>query len=218
MKIAGKKSVSHWNELKKKLTLQDNYSWEEAFDFFYTRMQTRYTNPIDEILRIKKFEGEGFAIVNLQCSLIETIECFINGWKFRDNPRGWFKKNEIENIKKHKNSTIFESFFLNRSEFAKASIDGYDFYTSVRCGLLHETQTKNNWKIKRNDSRKELDWYSQRDDLKTIYPHQLNCILKSLIIRFKTAITTGKDFDKISNTNLRENFIDKMNYICTNSM
>ncbi|WP_341831509.1 hypothetical protein AACH28_22025 [Sphingobacterium thalpophilum] len=218
MKIAGTKSASDWKEIEKKLDLQNNTFWKEAFDFLYIRIQTRYINPIEEILRIKKFEGEGFAIVSLQCSLIETIECFVNGWKFRSNPRGWFKKNKSNNVKNHNNSTIFKSFFEKRSEFTEIPIDGNDFYVSVRCGLLHETQTTNNWKIRRNDSRKEFDWYSQSGDLKTIYPYQLNCILKSLIARFKTAIITGADFDEISSTCLRENFIDKMNHIYTKSM
>lgn len=218
MRIAGTKTFSDWNEIEKKLDPQSNAFWEEAFDFFNARIQTRYTNSIDEILQIKKFEGEGFAVVSLQCSLIETIECFVNGWKFRNKPKGWFEKNNSNNIKNFNNSTIFESFFQRRSEFSKDFIDGNDFYTSVRCGLLHETQTTNNWKIKRNDSRKEFDWYRQHGDVKTIYTYQLSNVIKSLITRYRTSIMTGENFDEISNIRLRENFIDKMGHICTKSM
>lgn len=227
MKIAGLKTIDEWNNLHLLLNIVKNDSWDKAFEFFDKRIDTRYLTPIDEILRMRVLLGEGFAIVNLQCSLIETIECFVQGWKYKskqiDPPikLGWYKSNN-ELKEDIDNEAIFCSFFDNRKEFKKsnqsAQIKGDDFYKSVRCGLLHETQTLNNWKIRRNDSRMKFDWYEENNEEKIIYSYQLNNVLKSLIERYRKAIVEGNDFDEIPNSQLRENFLEKMNHICTKSI
>jgi hypothetical protein len=38
---------------------------------FWSRIETRY-GPIETILNMKSYKGEGFAVGNLQCSLIES--------------------------------------------------------------------------------------------------------------------------------------------------
>lgn len=79
MKIAGYKTIKDWVSTSNKLKPSYNNHWEEAFTFFEKRIYTRYINPINAIINLKKNNGEGFAVVNLQCSLIETIESFISG-------------------------------------------------------------------------------------------------------------------------------------------
>ena len=221
MKIAGRKTIKEWEDLvgkvgedeKLKIDYNSNEKWDEVFDFFEERIKTRYINPINAILNMKSYNGEGFAVVNLQCSLIETIESFINGWIYSHKPRGWFKngqKSEVIN-----NACIFKSFFANRIIIKDLKIDGGDFYESVRCGLLHETQTKNNWKIKKgikNGNAFELDGY-----FKIIYRENFQRDLELLIDRYKEVIIKGGKFDGICVCELRKNFIDKFNHICTES-
>jgi hypothetical protein len=51
-----------------------------AFDiFFYTRIKTRFLNPIDWILEKRHDKGEGFSVVALQRILIEFLEAFYQG-------------------------------------------------------------------------------------------------------------------------------------------
>ena len=85
MKIAGNLTISNWNKLSKNLNCLSNNNWSDAFQYFEERIKTRYINPIKSILEIGDNLGEGFAVVNLQCSLIETIESFINGCKSEYN-------------------------------------------------------------------------------------------------------------------------------------
>src|SRR5690554_3867198 len=83
MRIAGKLTIKQWKELEQTLNNREDVCWEYAFRFFEERIETRYLEPIEAILNIGNNKGEGFAVVNLQCSLIETIESFINGWVYK---------------------------------------------------------------------------------------------------------------------------------------
>lgn len=234
MKIAGYKTVEQWEELEQTLKNNDNAGWDCAFEFFEERMETRYLRPIEIILAMEikgegegfhevifemkfknkskyegvKFNGEGFAVVSLLCSLIETIECFIRGAISHTNGKTIWKDINGKEIFKY-GSAIFNSFFSNREPFKNLNIDGSDFYKSVRCGLLHETQTKNDWEIRSDISSEEKSFVG-----KTIYRENLHFDIRNLIGKYKLAILEGKDFDEIKSEDLRQNFRDKFNHIC----
>lgn len=220
LKIAENLTIKDWEDLvgeqdKLKINYDDNEKWGLAFHFFEERIRTRYLNPINAILDLKLNKGEGFAVVNLQCSLIETIESFINGWEYKHKPKGWFKNKQKSEV--HNNACIFKSFFTNTMELKKMKVDGSDFYSSVRCGLLHETQTKNDWVI-RVDKEKSLLIYEEKDYKKIIYRENFQKELENIIAKYKIAIIKGDPFNNITNgIELRKNFIDKMNHICNNS-
>lgn len=219
IEIAGKKTIKEWRELvgtnkNPKIDYISNENWDKVFDFFEERINTRYVNPIKAILEMKDNLGEGFAVVNLQCSLIEMIESFINGWVYIHKPRGWYRndqKSEVIN-----NACIFKSFFANRIIIKNLKIDGGDFYDSVRCGLLHETQTKNNWILKLDTKKTGLS-YDEKDGKKIIYRENFQRDLEILIKQYETAIINGEEFCKINPIELRKNFIDKFNHICNES-
>jgi len=219
MQIAGNLTIQNWKDLvgvenKLKIHCCDNEKWDKVYEFFELRISTRYLKPIDAILNMKSYKGEGFAVVNLQCSLIEMIESFINGWIYSHKPRGWFKngqKSEVIN-----NACIFKSFFANRINIKDLKIDGGDFYDFVRCGLLHETQTKNNWRIILDKEKKGLS-YDEKDGKKIIYRENFQRDLKILIEEYKKAIIYGEKFCDIEPKVLRENFIAKFNHICDES-
>src|SRR5690554_423641 len=162
---------------------------------------------------MNKYEGEGFAIVNLQCSLIETIESFINGWIYSNKTKDGFIKNKWHHKKKivknaeNKDLTnidIFNSFFSNRSPIKELQICGEDFFRNVRCALLHETQTKSTWKIKKCSLATES--YCESPTSKIIYRDQFQRDLERVIKDYKKAIIERKDFDEITSKDLRENF------------
>lgn len=212
MKIAGNHTKKDWNELKTKLNTSNDQLWEFAFVFFEERISTRYLNPINAILDIKLNNGEGFSVVNLQCSLIETIESFINGWIFQHpnyiNREGIILKG---------NEKIFKSFFNKREPFINyfPKINSKRFYVDVRCGLLHETQTKNNWKIKKGTIGGKS--YEFDGVYNIIYRDNFQKDILLLLDKYKDAIINGNEFDGISVSELRENFVAKMNHICNKS-
>lgn len=222
MKIAGNLTISNWNELSKNLNCLSNDNWSDAFQYFEERIKTRYINPIKSILEIGDNLGEGFAVVNLQCSLIETIESFINGCNSEYNSRKrktQWKKGVT--IIFNSNKEIFISFFNNRTPFKELNIDGGLFYQDVRCGLLHETQTKNNWKIKCDTAESGLAYQeiNNRNIVeKIIHRENFQIYLEKLIARYRISIITRADFDGIPACELRENFIAKFSHICTESI
>lgn len=218
MEIAGHKTINDWNILLKKIKPTYNKNWEEAYKFFELRICTRYLKPIEAILNLNTNNGEGFAVVNLQCSLIETIESFINGWIYNYpifiNPHGTILKT---------NGKIFKSFFSKRSPFKNYSpkINGNYFYKNVRCGLLHEAQTKDNWKVRSDKSKIGFTYEEIKNGIlveKIIYRENLQRDLEKLITLYRNSIVTGVELDGISACELRENFIAKFNHICKESI
>lgn len=148
-RIAGRKTVADWTSIKGRLTGSRNPSaWTEVFnDFFNARLYTRYFQPINALEGLGQNEGEGFAIVVLQCSLIEFLASTLEGssYKYQRNGQPPLGPFDYAN-----SSDMFVRFLENnepfKSMFSKAGT-ARDFYSSVRCGLLHEARTKDHWRI-----------------------------------------------------------------------
>lgn len=119
MKIAGNLTKQDWFDLSQRLIENNDELWGIAFNFFEQRIQTRYLNPIHQILNMDLNTGEGFAVVSLQCSLIETIECFYNGWSFIKPPNVYNDKDGNKANPLVTGKEIYKSFFNNRIEFKK---------------------------------------------------------------------------------------------------
>jgi len=121
-----------------KIGYSKNKDWKKATDIFLDRINGRFLNPI-EVLENNQdddiWEFSGFAIIGLDCLLIETLNQFYKGI---DETTGehWKAFWRI-----FKNSPYFKDEF-DRSK--KAHI----FYSHFRCGILHQAQTKRKSKIR----------------------------------------------------------------------
>lgn len=86
-----------------------------------------------------------FSIAAIQCTLIEFLESTAQGLTYR------FKRNgeRLGPFEYSSSKSIFIAFLYNRKPFAGTFSEpsALDFYEGVRCGLLHEAQTKNGWKV-----------------------------------------------------------------------
>jgi hypothetical protein len=151
-------------------------NWEEAIQLFDNRLKRKFFNPIQLVLDKRIGKGEGFAIVTVQCALIEMFAAFKEGKIFNPNLRQERKKQrciflrKIFNIQQTNNSvsyeyndpgkifkkflrtaSIFENMFWQKNHRGRISPDlpfkSRDFYEQVRCGLIHEARTKGNWHI-----------------------------------------------------------------------
>jgi len=148
-KIAGKKTVADWQKLKATLVVGgDSGPWESAFeDFFHERLRTRYLAPIEVLRHIPDKNGEGFSIVAIQCSLIEFLGSTLQGKCYRHSSE---LKGEKPGEHEYCDSKdMFVAFLASavpfKSTFSRRL--AREFYTGVRCGLLHEARTKNGWTI-----------------------------------------------------------------------
>lgn len=136
-----------WIERKAELEaeLENNELWKKAYnDFCFNRINERYLKPIKAISAIdpKNPKGEGFSIISIICCLIEFLEALYQGKNYK-------QRNVPSNYKYNDVIEMFISFLTNRGRF-KDYFDeklAKEFYKKVRCGLLHELQTKDNWTI-----------------------------------------------------------------------
>ena len=175
-KLFGYNTKKDWIAIRSELRTDFNNvdTWEKVTALFKERLESRYFRPINRILKMRLTSGEGFSAMTLICSLIEFLESCYQGKNFNYNIK---KETDFE----YKASgPIFKDFLMShepfKSDFSKKAIKppaktfADDFYSNVRCGLLHEAATKNGWIIK--TYRKDLSglrYFRIKDDQKIIY-------------------------------------------------
>jgi hypothetical protein len=133
----------------------------ELIQFLSDRHRERFFEAID-ILQDAKSSGRGFglAIMALCSLLIETIESYKKGLPtsdktdFDDLFQGIdispYKKDDLRTETKG-SKKMFEDFFEdseNKRFFP--DVEGKLFFQKIRCGLLHQAQTKGGWRIVRS--------------------------------------------------------------------
>jgi len=133
--------------------------------FLRERYAERFFEPITHLTGAPSSEhGYGFAIMSLCCLLIETIECYRLGWPSSHPaelralealpqnlaaPEPYYK---LQRPFEHQFSSelAFEKFFDQAEHcrhFGDMKGKGREFYRAIRCGLLHQAQTKDGWRI-----------------------------------------------------------------------
>ncbi len=122
----------------------DAATWKVALkDFYLGRLESRYMVAIEAIRDLKRNKGEGFAIVAIQCSLIEFLEGCYQGINYQH-------ANPVSPYEYNKSAKVFVSFLTKRKHFKEKFTTkalAKTFYTSVRCGILHEARTKDGWRV-----------------------------------------------------------------------
>jgi hypothetical protein len=148
--IAGWKTRVDWEATRVRLLAGESNAWREAFaDFYETRLYLRYLHPIKVLQDKGTFQGEGFAIAAIQCSLIEFLESTEQGLNYQ-----YVRDVKSLGAYAYKASQdIFVAFLRDRAPFSATfnQASAEDFYIGVRCGLLHEARTKNGWRILARD-------------------------------------------------------------------
>lgn len=145
--IAGWKTADDWRAFRSRLggTAAAD-TWKDAYlEYFLARLQLRYLEPIAVLQRELHSQGEGFSILAIQCTLVEFLEATFRGLTYRYLRRG----ETCGRFEYSRSSELFADFLCTRPPFA-IRFDrplAEEFYKSVRCGLLHEAQTKGGWRV-----------------------------------------------------------------------
>ena len=144
-------TVGEWKEKRRVLRESLDYSenWEEAIDWYNKRLQLRYFEPMKKMK--KDASGEGFSLVTIHCALIEHFASITQGKIHNHKRNKKSPKYEYSSSSEHfksflKESAIFSDYFT-KQEKDQAEFKAADFYTNVRCALLHDACTRNNWTI-----------------------------------------------------------------------
>lgn len=200
--VAGGKTDKDWAAFRPDLVAgADTATWEAAFeDYFRPRLTLRYLDPIKALQDNGTYQGEGFSIAALQCTLIEFLESCRRGLKYRYLRNGEkLAPNEYASSK-----DIFVTFLRDRDPFSNTfdESSAVDFYASVRCGLLHEAQTKNGWKIR----AKGPDCIVANVNDRIVYRDNFQAALLSYVESYKSAL--------LLDTTLQAAFLRKFDSLC----
>ncbi|PFW53928.1 hypothetical protein [Priestia megaterium] len=147
--LSPKYTLEGYKELFTNLTVNsDSRDWHTAIEIFRDRIDGRFLRVTKKLL--KECEGNeslstAFSIMALNCLLIETLQQFYMGSdeSLRPNKEAfvnflmnspYFNESNKSYQKRHKKE-LGNGF--NRDYAEK-------FYENVRCGLLHQAQTKKN--------------------------------------------------------------------------
>jgi hypothetical protein len=200
--ITPKKKCSDWRTLQAKLIAGGNPTlWREAAnDYFFARLDSRYLTPIKILDEHGQQEGEGFSIVAIQCSLIEFLEATVEGKNYRYKG----KNPSLGSFEYSNSGDLFVNFLTARSPFAQDfdKATATSFYKDVRCGLLHEAQTKNGWRIHATQASTVVD-----GSQKIVYRRVFQTALRKFIDQYMKDLQAEKDRQAA--------FIRKFHYICT---
>lgn len=123
-------SVTQYNEF---LAAVDK---EKIANMVFHRLHARYLKPF--LFKDKTFKREyknGFSIMANCCLLIGTLHSFKNGWSDSNGRSG----------------QAFNDFFNTDKNFNELKSKGKEIYVNIRCGILHQGETTNGWKIDRDD-------------------------------------------------------------------
>jgi hypothetical protein len=200
--LSGSKTVTDWLAARESLnSYSGDVAWAKVYqDYFRDRLELRYLKPIRILQTHGSLRGEGFAIVAIQCSLIEFLESTVQGTKYR-----YLRHNE--RLRDHEYSSsgdVFVKFLCERdpfkSHFDKALAE--DFYKNVRCGVLHEARTRNGWRVWAGG----VDSPMISREQKVIYRDGLQAGLLSFIDWYGNALLERVEF--------RDAFIRKFDDLC----
>ena len=127
--LTGNVTVGQAREWIKK---KDDIAKDNLVKLIHHRFQNRY------IKHVKKIDS-GFLKMAIACLTIETLESFRQGKK-DTNGKGVGRK-------------MFKDFFATENKLFVGFKDiSDDFYKSIRCGILHQAETTNAWRILRKDA------------------------------------------------------------------
>lgn len=153
-------------------------TWAVVTDVVLRRRVNRlYFDPIHRLTREpgEPGQGEGFAILTIQCSVLEFLAALRKGWSFRHGHKQQGKDNYYGNSK-----LLCTTFLCDEKPFADSFTTkqrASDFYTDIRCGLVHEGQTKNAWRIWRGGASDPLVDFEKKAIYRDVMQQQIETYL-----------------------------------------
>ena len=198
-------------------------SWEKAQKVFETRVMSRFIDPLQRIFATDRKKGEGFAIMSLLCLLLEHFASWRYGLIYV------LGKNDEQLYPYEYNYSggIFKKFLPQERPFKvffDSKTKAYNFYKNVRCGLLHEARTKEEWILRYDSNRPEMMWNdAERQSIvinrHAFYAGLISWVKETFLPSLEMILSgdgCGEQNEAIKKNVMiaRSNFIRKMDDIC----
>lgn len=153
----------NWRK-SKVLMYHDNKEQFGLICFLRDRYTERFFEPIEVLRQSSDTQhGYGFAIMSLCCLLIETMQSYRLGWPSShwkelkcladaapSLPEPYYEIQKPIDSGHYSSEVAFKGFFEEPEHiayFPEMKGKGEVFYRNIRCGLLHQAQTKDSWRI-----------------------------------------------------------------------
>lgn len=130
--------------------------WKPLVDFYWSRYNLRYFNPIKELQKHTSYairNNCGFLVCTIDCILIETLEQFYSG---QDETKG---ATQDAFLRFFARSSFFKEIIKDRKQAGLFA--GY-----IRSGLLHQSKTKKASILNKKSSTPILAWIDPADPTK----------------------------------------------------
>lgn len=192
MEIAPGYTVGDWKQLH--LEYDNPLDWSRAIEIFGTRIRLRFIDPVDVLIahEIGRTRGTfGFAILAIDCLLVETMQGFREGVVDHDQQSKRLIKAYLTE------RPAFQMFFPSATE-------ALSFYGRYRCALLHSGQTDGDIRIQRHGRLIDRDPSGRVDINRTAFHDAVKREFEAYLL----------DLADSSKVTLRRNFRTKMNGIC----
>ena len=200
-------TVADWRGIRAGLQppLYDE-SWEHAFTAIERRFALRFIEPADAVLALDQQasgvfpEGRGFAVLALDCLLIEALFGYRRGGRTRVGETAEAFEEFLEN----------EPAFRDDPALAKRIPS---FAGAVRNGVLHDGETRDGWIIRKGASTGPLA-DELGDGRAVLYRDALHATVRRRLETYFAALRqpTGPD-----GRDLREKFRDRLDQLCDES-
>ena len=184
MYISPRYRVSDW----KALNLATQSDWRKGVRMVEDRLNARF---FDAIKPIDKQDFAGFAVLALDCLLIETLQQFREGAD--ETPRRKGEQYFVDFL-----TTAPFSAYFSKATAAK-------FYDHFRCGILLQAEIKSSSKVRRNG---QLVAPTPDGNGLIINRKQFHATLRKAFAEYLRALRNRSD------ALLCQNFVKKMSYIC----
>lgn len=207
-----KRWISIKNELKEDSSID---LFQKVYLIYKERIDNRYFKPI-ELLRDHKdsSDGFGFSMVAILCTLIEFLQSTIDG---RFDEKSYGNEFRFKYSILHSEGKIPYYGMVNENEdneFVKFLKDldssfeknppysnhynsiAREFYSCIRCSLLHDACTRNNWIIREKSVDNSIFDNSNKDE-KILYRNDFYTLIKNKVdVDMKEQFTADSEFRK----------------------
>lgn len=150
------------------------------------RFRERFLDPI-----LDSPTRHGFAMMAICCLMVETLESFRNGWTKTTDKGG---------------GEVFCSFFQAHEQFAELRPVAHEFYRAVRCGILHQAETTNSWRVHR-----EPGFFEDKGGVRWLSAFEFGNHLDTVLASYKKTLVES-DWDSPTWVNARK----KLQSVCRN--
>ena len=128
-------------DLEAALLQNDKTAKKVLLKVIFHRLHNRYIRPINNIKPTER--RSGFLMMAIACLMVEAYQSFL-------------EKHEYTR-KKGAGKKCFRNFFKGNNAFSELAPFYHGFYANIRCGVLHQAETYENWLITREEGTPLFD-------------------------------------------------------------